>query len=347
MVHKFRFLTAFAGLFLFIAGGLFAQTPRELRFGTAVPGHLSEGEEQWFSVRATEAGFVVVETTGITDTYLEAYDADRNLIDENDDGGEDNNARLEIFAEAGKNYLFKLRGYDEEEGGPYSIRASFEAISGERELRPGTWVSGNLGGGENHLYSFRPATAGAVVVETSGDLDTILRAYEASQGYIASDDDSGEDYNARLEVFVEAGKQYLFRVGSYYGGRTGGPYSVRATFEAVPPDTERNTERSRAVPIKIGEAVQVFFRSTSESRWYRYDIPRLGSEFVVQTRGTMDTYMVLYNAQGDTIAEDDDSGEGFNAFISAVGLGYTGTVYIEVKPYSKRTGRCTLHAEIR
>jgi hypothetical protein len=341
---QFRFFAAFAGLFLFIAGGLFAQTPRELRFGTAVPGQLREGEEQWFSVRTTESGFVTVETSGITDTYLEAYDSNRNLIGENDDGGEDANAKLEILAEAGQTYLFKLRAYEEDESGPYSIRASFEAFSRERELRPGTWVSGHLGGGENHLYSFRPTAPGSVVVETTGNLDTILRAYELSQGNIGFDDDSGEDYNARLEVFVEAGKKYLFRLGCY-DAQESGTYSVRATFEAVPPDTERNTERSRAVPIKLGEAVQVFFRAPSESRWYRYDIPRAGTTFIVQTRGNTDTYVALYDARGNMIAEDDDSGEDYNAYISE--RVNSGTVYIEVKPFGERMGRCTLHAEIR
>jgi hypothetical protein len=344
MVHKFRLLAAFAGLLLFITGSLFAQSPQELRFGTAVPGLLREGEEQWFSIRAAEGGFVTVETSGITDTYLEAYDTDSNLIDEDDDGGEDINAKLEILAEAGKNYLIKLRGVDEEEGGRYSIRASFESFSRERELRPGNWVFGNLSGGETHFYSFRPAAAGALIVETSGDIDTILKVYEASQGYITWDDDSGEGYNARLEISVEAGKKYLFRLGCY-NVKEGGPYRIRANFEALPPDTERNTERSMAVPLRPREPVTIFFRTTSESRWYRYDIPRSGTTFTVQPRGTLDTYMVLYDAQGNVIAENDDGEEDYNAFISLT-LN-SRTVYIEVRPYGAQMGRCTLHAEIR
>ena len=241
MVKKFCRMAVAAGLFLFSTGVLFAQTPRELRFDTWVPGKLREGEEQWFSVRPAGAGFVVVETSGDTDTYLEAYDASRNLIDENDDASDDDyNARLEIFAEAGKTYLFKLRGYDEDESGPYSIRAS---------------------------------------------------------------------------------------------------------FEPVPPDTERNTDRSRAVPIKLGEPFLVFFRSPSESRWYRYDISRSETLFVVQTRGNLDTILALYDVQGNLIEEDDDSGEDYNALISARVA--SGTVYIEVKEYDEKLGRCTLHAEIR
>jgi hypothetical protein len=54
--------------------------------------------------------------------------------------------------------------------------------------------------------------------------------------------------------------------------------------------------------------------------------------------------MKLYNAGGVLIAENDDA-EDFNAFISKT-LN-SGTVYIEVRPYSAQMGRCTLHAEIR
>ena len=133
MVHKYRILAVAAGLFLFCAGSLFAQTPRELRFGNWVSGKLREGEEQWFSVRPSGQGFLVVETSGDTDTVLEAYDDSRSLIAENDDGGDDSNARLEVFAEAGKTYLFKLKCYEDEEGGPYRIRASFETIPPDTE----------------------------------------------------------------------------------------------------------------------------------------------------------------------------------------------------------------------
>ena len=135
MLHKFRFLIIFIALILFSAGMLFAQAPgpaAELRFGTWVPGRLQEGEEQWFSVLSPDTGFVVVETDGDTDTYLEAYDSSGKFLAEDDDGknnGDENyNALLEIMTEAGKTYLFKLRCSDDAESGPYRIRASFEAI---------------------------------------------------------------------------------------------------------------------------------------------------------------------------------------------------------------------------
>jgi len=340
MFHTIRGLAAAIALFLFMSVALFSQTPRELRFGYWQSGTLYEEEDQWFSIRPYENGLVVVETSGDTDTYLEAYDASCTLLAENDDGGEDLNARLSIPVEAGKTYLFKLRGYEESDSGTYQIRASFGTI---RELRLGTWVYGTLREDENQWFSIQASGAGTVVVETSGNSDTYLEAYDLSGSVIADDDDSGEDYNARLEIFVEAGKTYHVKLSHFEDG--GAPYQIRASFEPLPPDLDRNTELSRAVPIRLGESIPVYLRSPSESRWYRYDIARAGTSFVVQTRGNLDTILALYDGRGNLIEEDDDSGEGGNALIS-VKIG-AGPVYIEVKEFEGQTGRCTLHAEIR
>ena len=86
-------------LFLIVSGGLFAQNAQELRFGSVVSGNLRSGEEIWYSIRVTETCFLLIETTGNTDTYLELYDAQRNLLMEDDDGsGNENNAKIETLA---------------------------------------------------------------------------------------------------------------------------------------------------------------------------------------------------------------------------------------------------------
>ena len=340
MFTTIRGLAVAAVLFLFASEGLFSQTPGEMRLDYWYSGTLHEEEEQWFSIRPNENGIVVVETSGNTDTYLEAYDAYRTLIAKDDDGGEAFNARLSIPVEAGKTYLFKLKGFDENDSGAYQIRASFGTI---RELRLGTWVYGTLREDEFQWFSIQSSGTGYIIVETAGNSDTYLEAHDISGSMIAEDDDSGEDYNARLEIFTETGKTYRIRLSHYEDGDA--PYQIRAGFEPLPPDLERNTERSRAVPIRLGEPNMVYLRTSSESRWYRYDAARPGTMIVVQTRGKLDTILALYDAQGKLIEEDDDSGEGGNALISE--RIDAGTVYIEVREYDGQIGRCTLHAEIR
>jgi len=237
MSNKARGLAVIAVLFLFIPACLFAQTTRELSVGSWVPAHLYSGEEYWYSVRPPGTGFLTVETTGSVDTYLEAYDASRKLIDEDDDGGEEANAKLDLFVESGKTYLFRLRGYDEGETGPCSIRALFQAA----------------------------------------------------------------------------------------------------------PADDGNTQRSRAVSLKNDDSIPVLFRSSSESRWYRYDLSHRSNLLIIRTTGDTDTYLKLYDSQGKLVAENDDSGEDGNALLSEK-LG-SGTYYIEVTLYSNKTGRTTIQIE--
>ena len=213
-----------------------------------------------------------------------------------------------------------------------------------QELRLGVMFSTELQPEEEEWFSVHPTETGFLVVETFGDIDTILEAYDSSRTFINSDDDGGEGYNARLEIFAEMGNTYLFKLGAFDEDEAG-PYRILASIEPIPPDTDRNIERSRAVPIRLGEAFPVIFRTPDETRWYSYNILREGTLFVVQTRGSMDTLLTLYDDNGNIIAEDDDSGESYNAFIS-VRRG-PGTVFIEVTGYDGKMGRCTLHAETR
>ncbi|MDR0323416.1 MAG: hypothetical protein LBI12_03080 [Treponema sp.] len=342
MTKKFSFIF-FTAIFFLAAGLLFAQNAQELRIGTSASGTLRSREDVWYSVRTTEAGLLAIETTGNVDTFLEIFDAQRNFIDEDDDGGDGVNARIELYSPAGRTYLIKLRGYGSGDTGPYQIRASTMSVSGSTELRFGASPqSRNLSSGDNHWYSVRTTGAGLVTVENSGSVDTYMHAYDSSYKQIGTDDDGGEDYNAKIEIFAEANQTYFFRVRGYGSDNTG-TYRVWASFETIPAD-ERNTERSRAAALRLGEATSVFIRTAGESRWYSYNMARTGT-FVVQTRGSMDTVLYLYDSRGNMIIEDDDGGENLNALISQ--RLDSGTYYIEVKTYGDQTGRCTIHAEIR
>jgi hypothetical protein len=228
MIKNIRNTVLLIGIFLLITGGLFAQTPQELRFDTWVSGNLSMGDdEHWYSVRPTQAGMVIVETSGNTDTFLEAYDAVDNFIGENDDGGEGYNARLEILVQPGAVYRFVVYGYNY---GTYQIRASQGPLPQATELRLDAVVSGNIIEGESYWYSVRAAENGYITVETMGSTDTYLDAYDSSYRLIGSDDDgSGVGYNAQLEIPVFAGHTYLFKL-SGYGGYESGPYRIWASF---------------------------------------------------------------------------------------------------------------------
>ena len=89
-----NFAAFFIILLLASVGNLFAQNIQELRIGSFISGNVNSGQEIWYSVRTAQTGFITVETDSNIDTYLVAYDAQRNQITENDDGGEGLNAKI-------------------------------------------------------------------------------------------------------------------------------------------------------------------------------------------------------------------------------------------------------------
>jgi len=285
-------------LFWTVSGITFAQTMQELRVGGFFSGNLRPGQEIWYSIRATETGILTVETTGDTDTYLEAYDSNRNFISENDDGTEDYNAQLNIFASAGRTYLFKLKGYNGEVSGSYRIFASQRQII---ELRTGTPYNGNIVSYEEYWFSVNVTQNGILVMETFGNVDTMLVAYNNKFELIGSDDDGGTDYNARFQVEAQAGATFLFLLKGY--DDASGPYRIIADVKPYPTPARLNPGSSFSGYISEGE-----------DYWFSVQITRRG-RLSVGTMGETDTYLYAYTDAHELITENDD-GEDLNAFIT-------------------------------
>ena len=78
----------------------------------------------WVKFQIERSGRYIIRASGVTsnqiDTVIELFDADMNPIDDNDDGGEDLDARLSIYLGSGLYYL-KIYCYDSEPEEPYSV----------------------------------------------------------------------------------------------------------------------------------------------------------------------------------------------------------------------------------
>ena len=292
----------FSVILILLAGAVFAQNPQELRTGSFINGNLNSGQEIWYSVRASDAGVLIVETTGDTDTYLEAYDAQRNLITENDDGPSGLNARVEIMAARGASYLFKLRGYGGHSSGPFRILASMQPVT---ELRIGSAGSGNLVSGEKQWFIVRTAQNGIIRVETSGNTDTVLEAYSENMEYIISDDDSGDGVNARIDIVAGAGRTYYFVLAASYDS-SGGPFRITADSRSLPSPAQLNPGSFINGNIVSGQ--DYWYSSRVSSRVF----------LIVETAGSTDTMLQVFNESLELLSSDDDGGEGTNARVEII-----------------------------
>lgn len=338
---------------------------QELPVGSSIAGNLDYESEIWYSIRPAQTAFLVVETTGDTDTYIEIYDAQNNLIMEDDDGGEKTNARVDIYVKSGSTYYVKVRSYNNRISGQYYIHARFIQTPTFIELSFGTPYTGRISTGEDYWFSIKPAMNGMIVVETTGNTDTYLDAYNNLYAHLKSDDDSGEGKNARMEISVNSNQNYFFKLRAY-SRNASGSYRIQAYFyqqtvsgqpnvpafdgyvppaEPLPADIEMNDERSRAVSMESGakeEVSVIFYGKRNEGRWYSFELTD-DANVVIYTTGNLNSYLYLYDSLGNQIARDNDSGEGYNALISKALE--TGTYFIEVMEFFNRPGRCTLYVE--
>jgi len=195
---------------------------------TTVNRRLQEGDMDYFLLVPVRSGRVIIETTGRIDTYMELYDEDEEMLDENDDGGQNYNARIRYNVEAGRHYIVLVRGYSSNVTGNYGFRAYF---SGQGLLTPDEYEPNDepdqataikIGDTQQHTFHtgddvdwfiFQVTQAGQYTIHTRGlnnnRLDTYIELYDNNLNLIAEDDDGGNGLSSMLVLNLNRGTYYL------------------------------------------------------------------------------------------------------------------------------------------
>ncbi len=114
-------------------------------------------------------------------------------------------------------------------GGNYSINsnATLYAVWKQTTLTSASSVSTPITyGNQVYYYKFKPSTSGTYVIYSTGSVDTKGYLYNSSGTELATDDDSGDGFNFRLEYNLSAGSTYYYAV-RYYGSTTTGSIPVK------------------------------------------------------------------------------------------------------------------------
>jgi hypothetical protein len=176
-------------------------------------------------------------------------------------------------------------------------------------------------GEDGDYFLLEPDRDGALVMETTGDMDTIMEFFDAdSESSLAENDDGGGGGNARIRHRVAAGGRYIARVSAYGDGT--GPYGFRVyLIEQIhidPDEYENDDDFSLAKAIRIGTPQQHSFHSGSDVDWLSFEVLRAGY-YTIRARGLnsrLDTYIELYDSSHAYIDEDDDGGDDLDACLS-------------------------------
>jgi hypothetical protein len=91
-------------------------------------------------------------------------------------------------------------------------------------LQPFQPATADLAAGQQVDFSIKPTASRKYTIETKGASDTLLVLFEDINGeprFLAGDDDSGEDRNARITYKLFQGRSYIARLRLYYPGQSG------------------------------------------------------------------------------------------------------------------------------
>ena len=238
-----------------------------------------------------QSGFWTFRTmyNGECDPYLTIYDHRGNFVAENDDGSGDGNSFIVTQLDAGATYTINAGYYDG--SGHYTLHVSpTETIPASGgEIR----ANGITG------FTFTPNTSAVweLVTSNNGGNDPYVTVFDIYGDVHAYDDDSMGDMNAHCTTYLDAGVTYLVNAGNY-GGESG---NFTLTVSQV-----RNELPGSGADVRVSGSSAYLFTPNQSGYW----------ELRTSNSGGSDPFLVIYDAYGDYIDDDDDGAGGYDSLMS-------------------------------
>ena len=192
-------------------------------------------------------------------------------------------------------------------------------------------------------FRFEVAASGELTAYTAGGLDTVGALYDAAGTRLAFNDDSAGSLNFRIQRQLDAGTYYV-EVESF--GNNTGSYALRLGFEAsddgATADDHGDSIReptSVALPSETAGVIN----PGDDTDWFRFEAAASG-EVAMETTGGLNTLGRLYDAGGNELAFDDNSGAGQNFRIRR--RLDAGAYHLRVRSSGNATGSYTLRLSL-
>ncbi len=258
---------------------------------------------------------------------------------------------------------------------PFSVPSSFTGVS-----LSGTFVNvpaevlidDTIGGGEIDFFSFNLVAGETYVFSVFGSganplLDTFLYLADADFNLIDFDDDGGSGFNSLLTFTATSTGEFIVGVGAYPGSGLTGDYTLDAVQQ--PPTDVVSDDPTTATALDIGSVtygfidpgpgviygpsfgeVDTYSFTVEEGQIYSFEIAGgadYNSDFLDLPPGELDTFVVIYDADFNIIAINDDID--FPGDISSQVSFFateSGTYYIDVFSYAPWTGGYSITSQV-
>ncbi len=181
---------------------------------------------------------------------------------------------------------------------------------------------------DSDWMKFTPSVSGWYTFYTgarngnAGDADMMIGLYDSNGMLLIYDDDSFSAYNAMMSYNLVAGQTY-YLVALSARSNAVVPYYTVSVMQGIMEDTydiymdersKTDDTRENAIKISVGETQSHTIHDSDDVDWVGFYVENSG-DYVLQTTGSGDTLIYIYDENGSYIRHDDDSGIGRNASI--------------------------------
>ena len=266
------------------------------------------------------------------DSWLAVLDPDGRELASDDDGLGERDSAVNFRAATAGRYTLVASSFGEElRVGAYDLSLAeetgdFPDAGKSVAIRPGETTAGRLESGDavgtrglEDRWTFEGRAGDVVRLDAaSADFDAYL-VLKLDAMAVDSNDDGGEDRNARVLAVLPATGRYTAVVSSFSEARGGGRYTLALAALPAPAD------RGRTARIAAGQRLAGRLERGDQAREegglqdvWEFD-GRDGEDVTIELRSpAFDTYLELRGPGGDLLAENDDGfGEGTDSFVSA------------------------------
>jgi hypothetical protein len=291
--------------------------------GTRLHIRLQRNQSAFFAV--PDSAELLVETEDLrrgTDTVLELLDADSQKLTEDDDSGQQQLASALLLPTRPRPAWLRVGTLDGGAGdftlsvrpAPAPEPADFPLSLEEAEQQPPLTV-----GEVRHLRLRRRQAAyfalpqgrdlAAATRNLEGSADTVLELLDAKGVVLAEDDDGGEgELASRLDLASSRKGPFFLRVRSLDG--SGGSFDLvlEQQSPAEPPRFATSLAQAATRPPLASGAEEHLRLARNQSAYFALPPGRGLVALTRNLRGSADTVLEVLDAQGRSLAEDDDGG---------------------------------------
>ena len=263
---------------------------------------------RYFSFTPAQDGYYefsseIVDLDGYTEFML--FDESGTEIAEKA-GFNSNGFKLRYELRAGQTYHLAA-GCHDYYGEPFyylSVR-QVDALYDMTELTIGKTEMVNItNSGERVFFRFTPEESGYYMFSADSGRDTVCWLYNSEMNQIGWNDDAASSFDFLLNAYLEAGQTYYYEP-AFYGAGTG---SFLVLLE------KRDISGLEGEVIQPGESKPGMITQPEGAILYTFT-PEKTDLYAFYSTSENDTYCLVYDAFGNRIADDDDSGDDSNFWL--------------------------------